>query len=115
MSAADIQIMPAHGGITVGATTANTATASIDLGAAAVGSIVTLTCDDGAGNATAFYVSFNSAAITTPPDPTATSGNARCVVQPTGRVDFTVTGDCRFIRLYPKATGYYRAFVSSPK
>lgn len=115
MSAADIQTMPAHGGITVGATTANTATASIDLGTAAIGSIVTLTCDDGSGNAAAFYVSFNGKAIATAPDPTSTSGDARCVVQPTGRLDFTVTADSRFIRIYPKATGYYRAFVSSPK
>lgn len=112
---ADGVLAPRMGSIVVGATTADTATASIDLGADAVGRYLTLMCDNGTGTLATFYVTFDESDVSTAPDPSATSGDGRCIAVYTGRLDVLIDTASRHMRLRSEATGFYRYYFSSSR
>jgi len=119
MSQADFLTPPLESNIIVVATVANTASAALDLhdtaGVNGGGGFVTVTCDDGAGNAVAFYYTTSPLTGMAAPDPTAVAGTGRTFPAFNSRADFISTKASRFLRIYPKGAGFYRVYASSPK
>jgi len=99
-------LAPTQGNITAVAIS-TTANASVDLGAAAVGKYITMIAE------VAFYVTFHSAAVTTP-DETAVSGDGRTWRVPADTaVHFKVLQGSRHMRVKGSATGTLRYYLSS--